>query len=124
MFGLVAGKAKLLSESLSEKVVSVKGAALSSVAGGASVATEYVEKHWPQIERLLVDGMLTIAHERIADDESFSLVAEKAFELLPTPVRLLLPRSAFLAHSEKHRASIIQLIEGKRRERLALESQP
>ncbi|WP_369940261.1 hypothetical protein [Xanthomonas medicagonis] len=124
MFGLVAGKAKLLSESLSEKVVSVKGAALGSVASGTNAATEYLEKHWPQIERVLVDGMLTIAHERIADDESFSLVAEKAFELLPTAVRLLLPRSAFLAHSEKHRASIIQLIEGKRRERLLLEKQP
>ncbi|WP_207200999.1 hypothetical protein [Pseudomonas sp. TH04] len=122
MFGFLADKAKALSEAVSETAISAKDAVLNSVGEGASAATEYLEKNWPQIERVVVDGLLTVTHDRIKDDEAFLLVAEKAFELLPAPVRLLLPRSAFLAHTEKHRVSIVELLEEKRQQRLALEA--
>ena len=122
MFGFLADKAKALSESVSEKVISAKDAVLDTVGEGANTASDYLDKNWPQIERVLVDGLLTVTHDRIKDDEAFLLVAEKAFELLPVPVRLLLPRSAFLAHTEKHRVSIVGLIEEKRQQRLALEN--
>ena len=122
MFGYLADKAKALSESVSETVISAKDAVLDTIGEGANAANDYLEKNWPQIERVLVDGLLTVTHDRIKDDEAFLLVAEKAFELLPVPVRLLLPRSAFLAHTEKHRASIVELIEEKRQQRLALDS--
>ncbi|MGZ9667520.1 hypothetical protein ACXX9E_15755 [Pseudomonas sp. GNP014] len=122
MFGYLADKAKALSESVSETVISAKDAVLDSIGEGANAANDYLDKNWPQIERVLVDGLLTVTHDRIKDDEVFLLVAEKAFELLPAPIRLLLPRSAFLAHTEKHRASIVELIEVKRQQRLALES--
>lgn len=122
MFGFLAGKAKALSETVSEKVVSAKDAVLDSVGEGANSAFKYLEESWPQIERVLVDGMLTVTHDRIKDDEVFMLVAEKAFELLPAPVRLVLPRAAFLAHTEKHRAVIVEKIEAKREQRLALDA--
>ncbi|WP_434703011.1 hypothetical protein J3P85_19105 [Pseudomonas sp. Z1-12] len=121
MFDFLAGKAKALSGSVGEKVSSAKDSILDSVGEGKNVAVDYLEKNWPQIERVLVDGLLTVTHDRIKDDEIFLLVAEKAFELLPAPVRLLLPRSTFLAHTEKHRASIVEMIETKREQRLALE---
>jgi hypothetical protein len=121
MFGFLADKAKSLSDAVSETVVSAKDAVLNSAGEGASAANEYLEKNWPQIERVVVDGLLTVTHDRIKDDEAFLLIAEKAFELLPAPVRLLLPRSAFLAHTEKHRVSIVELLEVKRQQRLALE---
>lgn len=121
MFDFLAGKAKALSESVGEKVSSTKDSVLDSVGEKKNVAIEYLDRSWPQIERVLVDGLLTVTHDRIKDDEAFLLVAEKAFELLPAPVRLLLPRSTFLAHTEKHRASIVEMIETKREQRLALE---
>ncbi|WP_148051224.1 hypothetical protein [Pseudomonas brassicacearum] len=122
MFGYLAGKAKALSESVGDKALSAKDSILDSVGEGKNVAADQMNKYWPQIERVLVDGLLTVAHDRIKDDEVFLLVAEKAFELLPAPVRLILPRSVFLAQTEKRRASIVGMIESKREQRLALES--
>lgn len=121
MFGYLADRAKAFSETVSEKVVTAKDAVLDSVGETAGVAVKHLEDNWESIERVFVDGLLSVTHDRIKDDEVFEMLAEKAFELLPTPVRLLLPRAAFLAHSEKHRVSIIEKIESKRQERLALE---
>lgn len=127
MFGFIADKAKALTEavtdtvsSASDVVVSAKDTVLDSVGEGASVAISRVEKHWPAVEKVLVDGLLTVAHDRLKDDEIFLLAVEKAFELLPTPVRLILPRSAFIKHSLTHRDSIVAQIEAKRNDRMLL----
>lgn len=127
MFGFIADKAKALTEavtdtvsSASDVVVSAKDTVLDSVGEGASVAISRVEKHWPAVEKVLVDGLLTVAHDRLKDDEVFLLAVEKAFELLPTPVRLILPRSAFIKHSLTHRDSIVAQIEAKRNDRMLL----
>lgn len=120
MFGYLADKAKAFSETVSEKVVTAKDAVLDTVGETAGVAVKHLEDNWDSIERVFVDGLLSVTHDRIKDDEVFEMLAEKAFELLPTPVRLLLPRAAFIAHSEKHRASIVEKIEAKRLERLAI----
>lgn len=127
MFGFIADKAKALTEavtdtvsSASDVVVSAKDTVLDSVGEGASVAISRVEKHWPAVEKVLVDGLLTVAHDRLKDDEVFLLAVEKTFELLPTPVRLILPRSAFIKHSLTHRDSIVAQIEAKRNDRMLL----
>ena len=74
------------------------------------------------VERILVDGLLSVAHDRLKDDEVFLLAIEKAFELLPTPIRLVLPRSAFIKHSLAHRDTIVSQIETQRAARLLLVS--
>lgn len=128
MFGFIADKAKALSEAVSETmtsasdaVVSAKDSVLDSVGEGANVAVSHAEKYWPAVERVLVDGLLTVAHDRLKDDDVFLLAVEKAFELLPTPIRLVLPRSAFIKHSLAHRDSIVAQIDAKRSARLLLE---
>lgn len=83
MFGFLADKAKALSEAVSETVVSAKDAVLNSVGEGANVATEYLEKNWPQIERVVVDGLLTVTHDRIKDDEAFCLLRKKLLSFCP-----------------------------------------
>ncbi|MCY7264281.1 hypothetical protein [Pseudomonas protegens] len=129
MFGFIADKAKALSDAVSETmvsageaVVSAKDTVVESVGEGASAAVSQVEKHWPAVERILVDGLITVAHDRLRDDEVFLLAVEKAFELLPTPIRLVLPRSSFIKHSMAHRDSLVMKIEAQRAARLLLES--
>ncbi|MCP6692180.1 hypothetical protein [Pseudomonas donghuensis] len=130
MFGFIANKAKALTEVVTEKVssasdavASAKGAVLESVGEGATAAVSRVEKHWPAVEKVLVDGLLTVTHDRLKDDEFFLLAVEKAFELLPAPVRLVLPRSSIIKHSLTHRDSIVEKIAAQRAVR-SLSSEP
>lgn len=122
MFGFISDKAKALSGAVGDKVGAAKDAVLVHGGNGVSTAVEYLEKNWPKIERVLVDGMLTVAHERIRDDESFIRNVQRAFELLPTPVRLVLPRNLVEQYSLKHRDSIVKKIEEKQAQRQALAS--
>lgn len=122
MFGFISEKAKALSGAAGEKIAVAKDAVLDRAGEGANAAAGYLEQHWPKIERVLVDGLLTVAHDRIRDDDVFLRAVQSSFELLPTPVRLLLPRAAFEQHSLRHRDSIVKKIEMKRAERLALNS--
>lgn len=120
MFGFLADKAKAFGGAVGEKVVSAKDAVLEGVGGGASATIGYVEQHWTEIERVVVDGLLTVTHDRLQDDEVFLMAVEKMFELLPMPIRLVLPRTAFQKHSLQHRESIVRQIEAKRAQRLSL----
>lgn len=128
MFGFISEKAKALADAATETlasagqaVVTAKDTVLDGVGEQANVAIAQAEKHWPAVEKVLVDGLLSVAHDRLKDDEAFLLAVEKAFELLPTPVRLVLPRSAFIKHSLTHRDSIVAQIDAKRADRLLLE---
>lgn len=127
MFGFISEKARAMAGAATETLASAgqaaasaKNAVLETVGEHASAAGAQAEKHWPAVEKVLVDGLLSIAHDRLKDDEVFLLAVEKAFELLPTPVRLVLPRSAFIKHSLTHRDSIVAQIETKRADRLLL----
>ncbi|WP_172612032.1 hypothetical protein [Pseudomonas graminis] len=120
MFGFLADKAKAFGEAVGEKVGSAKDAVLEGVGGGASATIGYVEQHWTDIERVVVDGLLTVTHDRLQDDEVFLMAVEKVFELLPMPIRLVLPRTAFQKHSLQHRESIVRQIEAKRAQRLGI----
>lgn len=122
MFGSIANKAKALSGAISEKAVAAKDAVREKSESGVNSAVDYLEANWPKIERVLVDGMLTVAHERIRDDDAFIRNVQRGFELLPTPVRLILPRTLFEQYSLKHRDSIVKKIEEKQAQRLALQS--
>ncbi|ONN70679.1 hypothetical protein [Pseudomonas oryzihabitans] len=120
MFGSLLGKAKALTEVVAERVVTAKDAVTETVGDGASSAVQYIESHWGTIEKVVVDGLLTVAHDRLKDDEVYLMAVDKAFELLPTPVRLLLPRSAFHKHSLTHRDTVIKHLASKQAERQAI----
>lgn len=120
MFGFLADKAKAFGGAVGEKVVSAKDAVLDGVGGSASATIGYIEQHWTEIERVVVDGLLTVTHDRLQDDEVFLMAVEKVFELLPMPIRLVLPRTAFQKHSLQHRESIVRQIEAKRAQRLGI----
>lgn len=129
MFGFIAEKAKALADatadsltSAGQTLVTTKDAVLDSVGEHANVAIAQADKHWPAVEKILVDGLLSVAHDRLKDDEAFLYAVEKAFELLPAPVRLVLPRGAFIKHSLTHRDSIVAQISAKQADRLLLDN--
>lgn len=133
MFDFISSKAKAISgavggtlTSAADKAVSIKDTVVEGVSDGASSATGYVESHWPTVQKVIVDGLITVAHDRLQDDEVFLAAVNKAFEFLPMPVRLILPRAALERHSLTQRDAIVKLLAEKKAERdegAALESQ-
>lgn len=127
MFGFIKEKASGLAAVVAESAIATKdaasekaGAIKQSVVGSASqagsTASGYFDQYWPTVERVLVDGLLDVAHDRLKDDEAYLSVVNTLFELLPTPIRLVLPRAALERHSLKHRDTIVQKIESRKAE--------
>lgn len=108
MFGFIADKVKAAAETISD-----------AVSESADKASSYLSDNWDSIQNVITDGLLTVAHDRLKDDEVFSMAMEKAFELLPMPVRLFLPRDAFQRHTLIQRENIIRHLEEKQALRLA-----
>ncbi|WP_312805783.1 hypothetical protein [Atlantibacter hermannii] len=49
-------------------------------------------KYRQMLERIVIDGLLNIAEEKLSDTELVESVLKKAYELLPAPVRLVVSR--------------------------------
>ncbi|BGE68936.1 TPA: hypothetical protein L4847_000844 [Pseudomonas aeruginosa] len=131
MFDFISNKAKAISgavgdtlSSAADKAASLKDTVVESVSDGASSATGYLESHWPAIQRTIVDGLITVAHDRLQDDDVFLAAVNKAFEFLPMPVRLILPRAALERHSLTQRDAIVKLLAEKKATRDASEGTP
>lgn len=123
MFGFLADKAKSASEAVGgalkvagEKAGSIKDSVADGVGEGANVAFAYLEEHKESIQKVFTDGLIKVADDRLRDDEVFEYFADKAFLLLPAPIRLVLPRGAFMKHCNSHREAIILKIENRKLE--------
>ncbi|EEW7592485.1 hypothetical protein ACRW16_15710 [Escherichia coli] len=58
--------------------------------------SEVISRYRPVIERVVLDGLVGIAEDKLQDDVLIASIFNKAYELLPTPVRLVLPREKCL----------------------------
>lgn len=81
--------------------------------------SEVMQKHWPTVERLLVEGLLGIAEEKLRDTESVVYVFDKVYEALPIAVRLLVGRDKFIGYCVSHQAPLLEKIDGYRAEKEA-----
>lgn len=96
----IAGKAKSTLGSVATEVSERAGAVSSYGAEQVSAVSErasgLMEEYRPTVERVVVDGLLTIALDSLRDDAKVRGVMESAYELLPAPVRLVLSRERYL----------------------------
>lgn len=117
MFNSFKEKATSLAEAASQKTE----AALSS---GSQKGQELFADYYPKIEPMIVDGLLGIAGEKLNDEVLLSAYFEKAYELLPMPVRLIVTRAQFIDFTMKHKAPLLQKVEEIKHKRLALAASP
>lgn len=66
-----------------------------------------IEKQWPKIEEVLLKGMISIAEDKLNDEKFLASVFDKAYEVLPMPVRMLLPRDMFLQYCIQHKEPLL-----------------
>lgn len=122
MFRSIADKARALSGSVVEKAQAATEGVSDNFSAGTSKVSDSLERNWGKIENVLVNGLLTVTEDRLKDDEVFIMLIEKAYEILPTPIRLILPRAAFVNHTLTHRESLVAKLQEKKTLRLQNES--
>jgi len=106
--GLVE-KVKAASEAvpLAETLSTTKQAVAESITSGKIQSGELLEQYWPKLEHVIVNGLLTVAEDKLKDDEFLTMLAEKAYEVLPTPVRLVLPRAVVIEFGLRRRGLML-----------------
>ena len=55
-----------------------------------------IEKHWAKVEKILYEMLVNLANSKLNDEEALAFAFDKAYELMPTPIRLILPRNQFI----------------------------
>jgi hypothetical protein len=102
-------KAKTIKETVesSDTLSSAKQFASNGLDNGKLIANDAFDKYWPKVESIIVNGLLSTAEEKLKDDQMLENMIEKAYEVLPTAVRLILPRTKFIEFSMKRRDPIL-----------------
>lgn len=119
MFEKLTDVAKGLKDKLDieAKLAAGKQFAASTYDAGKLEATALWDKYWQSVEHLLVDGLLSMAADRLSDDSVLEAVFGKLYETLPLPVRLVFPRERFLAFTKTKQASLLAKVEAARQQR-------
>lgn len=118
MFKSLADKARTLSGGITDKALAAKDSVSGNFSAGTSKASVFLDNNWGRVENVLVNGLLTVTEEKLKDDEVFIMLVEKAYEMLPTPVRLILSRTTFINHTLSHRESVLAKLQEKKALRL------
>jgi hypothetical protein len=124
MFKGMTDKAKSLTDgmNITQKLAAAKNLAVENMTSGKSKAIELFEQHRPEIENILVNGLLSVAEEKLQDNETLQRVFEKGYEALPMPVRLLLPRTTFVEFSMKEKEPLLLKLRDYKQKRTATNS--
>lgn len=108
--GATAERGRELAGATAEKGRELAGAT-------AEKGSALVEQHWQTIERVTVDGLLSVSAEKLKDEAMVKDVLERAYEALPTVIRLVLPRERYLEIVIQKKQPLLAKIEGARNRR-------
>lgn len=69
-----------------------------------------IEKHWAKVEKILYEMLVNLANSKLNDEEALAFAFDKAYELVPTPIRLILPRNQFIQFCLNRKELILRKI--------------
>lgn len=64
-------------------------------------------KYKQLLDKIVINGLLNIAEDKLSDDAFVESVFSKAYELLPVPVRLVVKREWCLGYLQSHKAPLL-----------------
>lgn len=90
------------------------------VGGESAIAgtDEGMAKYRQILERIVIDGLLNIAEEKLSDAEFIESAFSKAYELLPTPVRMVVSRQWCLRYLHARKEPLLMQLRQYRTVRL------
>lgn len=123
MFKKFADAAKSLKEKadIGAKLEGAKQFASNKLETTKADASAAWEKHWPTIENVLIEGLLSIAEEKLKDDAILEAAFGKLYEALPLAVRLALSRDQFISFSMLQRGPVLMKLQDVRAQRRTIE---
>lgn len=126
MFNKFADAAKSLKEkaNVSAKLEDAKQFASEKYEAGKAEVNAAWDKHWPTVQNLLVEGLLSIAEEKLRDDSVLEAVFGKLYETLPIAARLALSRDRFIAFAMLQRGPLLSKVRDARALRQTPASKP
>lgn len=83
---------------------------LVSINNIRELPSSIIEKHWSKIEKILYEMLINMASSKLNDDEALAFVFDKAYEFMPTPIRLILPRNQFIQFCLSRKEFILRKI--------------
>jgi hypothetical protein len=119
MFNKLADAARSLKEKadVGAKLEATKQFVADKYETGKTEAIVAWDKHWPTIEHLLVEGLLSVAEEKLKDDQALESAFSKLYETLPLPVRLALSRAQFIELTMAQRGPLLGKVQDVRTQR-------
>jgi methionine synthase II (cobalamin-independent) len=109
---------------ISGKLDDAKNFANSKYEAAKSETNAVWEKHGSTVEKVVVEGLLSIAEEKLQDDKLIESVLSKLYETLPLPVRFALSRDRFMGFTAEHKASLLHKVQDARAETIPTETTP
>lgn len=118
MFDKVSSAAKDIN--LKSSLESTQKSVGDMVEGAKNNTDSMMEKYWPKVERLLYEGLGGVAENKLKDDKSLASAFEVAYEVMPTPVRLILPRDKFVGFCLERKEPILRKLSSYKAEKIGL----
>ena len=75
---------------------SVKNSTSEKLSSTKSKANKIIEKNWPKIEKVIIETMVSTAEDKLTNDSMLESLFETVYEVLPMPLRLVIPRKKFI----------------------------
>ena len=82
-----------------------------------SALTELWKQNSSKVESLVVDGLLGLTEDKLVNETEIRAVIAKVYELLPTPIRLVLPRDFIINKILEQKTPILNKVQEARLKR-------
>ena len=76
--------------------------------------SELWKEHSGKIEKQVIDGLLGLAEDKLVNEVEIRAVIAKVYDLLPTPVRLVLPRDFMINKILEQKGPLLQKVSAAR----------
>lgn len=80
-------------------------------------SVQMLEKHWPVVEKLIVEGLIGISEEKLKDQMFLEATFGKVYEFLPIAVRVIMERDKFIGYCLRHQEPLVARLEVFKSER-------
>ncbi len=109
-------KTRSLIESTTQKttttIYDVKIATQSAIASSKESAHAIHQKYGPTVEKIVINGLIGIAEEKLQDEVFLKSSLGKIYELLPTAFRMMVDRDSFISFCLDNKDPIALKIHG------------
>ncbi|HBW1466653.1 hypothetical protein [Klebsiella quasipneumoniae] len=112
-FGGFKDKFKLPTrKKISNELGDVVPEAVDETPNGSTISSK--EKYKQLLNNIVINGLLNIAEDKLNDDVFIESVFNKAYELLPTPIRLVVKREWCLNYLQTQKVPLLEKLKDYR----------